>query len=222
MPTFPRRSSDAPLLVMIVSGREAGAVIKLAESLDLEALMLTSITLKVKRHARLGSESSSDSGRFSQQQKQARGSERLCGLIGFKNKSTSESCFPSLGAAGGEGQRGKQALPFPPAGRRWAHAAQHRIGQPSTVPRPTPRPSSTPGRRTALAAGGGEPGGEGFAYFVSSSLSFSASCLSSSFSPSFSFSFSFSSFSSWLLRGICCCCCKTRDAKQNKPQRRGR
>lgn len=68
MPTFPRRGSDAPLLVMIVSGREAGAVIKLVESLDLEALMLTSITLKVKRHARLGSESSSDLGRFSPEQ----------------------------------------------------------------------------------------------------------------------------------------------------------
>lgn len=57
-----------------------------------------------------------------------------------------------------------------------------------------------------------EPGREGGPYFVSSSLSFSVSCLSSSFSPSFSFSFSFSSFSSWLLRGICCCC-KTKDIK---------
>lgn len=104
------------------------------------------------------------------------------------------------------------------------HPAPCPTSRPTTASHPTLHPTSQLGWNQELPHPGvlhsprrGQRGpSEGFAYFVSSSLSFSVSCLSSSLSPSFSFSFSFSSFSSWLLRGICCCCCKTRHIKQNK------
>lgn len=104
------------------------------------------------------------------------------------------------------------------------HPAPCPTSRPTAASHPTLHPTSQLGWNQELPHPGvlhsprrGQQGpSEGFAYFVSSSLSFSVSCLSSSLSPSFSFSFSFSSFSSWLLRGICCCCCKTRHIKQNK------
>lgn len=119
-----------------------------------------------------------------------------------------QSRFPSLGAAG------KRRAEVGAQGPAWGQAALEHAVSHRCIPvlHPTAHPTAT-----APARDGGEPGREGCPYLVSSSLSFSVSCLSSSFSPSFSFSFSFSSFSSWLLRGICCCCCKTRDVKQNNP-----
>jgi len=69
----PRASLSPPqlwrsLLVMTVSDSGAGAAIKPLPSLTREALMLTSITLKVKRRARLRSAGSCSAGRLSQQQ----------------------------------------------------------------------------------------------------------------------------------------------------------
>lgn len=139
-------------------------------------------------------------------------------------------------------QEGRRSTSFPPC-RGGGEHTQSRMASGSPGPHPVLHPtaashpvshltshrcipSHTPSHIPALLGRSWElphPGicrqrgpWEGFTYFVSSSLSFSVSCLSSSLSPSFSFSFSFSSFSSWLLRGICCCCCKTRHIKQNK------
>lgn len=206
----------------MLGAREAG----LAGALHLGALTLTSITLKVKCHARLRPDCSSGSWE-ALATKQAGGSKGLCGSIWFykTTKPQRYQCrFPSLGAAGKRNEGKSRLCPSLPAEEvRWVHMVLHGVRQPWTTPLPTaasqccipppqPQPDAQPSRETE-----GSRAGRAVPYFVSSSLSFSVSCLSSSFSPSFSFSFSFSSFSSWLLRGICCCCCKTRDIKQTKP-----